>query len=129
MPRLEQGRIVWAELPSSDESARKRRPAVVVTSTMEIKPGESFVIVVATTKFDEPLPEDHVRLPWHRNGTVRTKLTKPTVAVCSWLAEIRESDVLQMGGVVPSRELLEIVQKVAKLLPPGSEGAPTQSGG
>ncbi len=110
MPTLEQGRIVWAELPSSDGTSKKRRPAVVVTPTDEIVAGEPFQIVTATTKFTEPLPDDQVHLPWQREGKVRTQLRQPTVAVCSWACEILESDVLQYGGIVPPNVLLEIIR-------------------
>ena len=110
MPTLEQGRIIWAELPSSDGTSKKRRPAVVITPTGEIVVGVPFQIVAATTKFTEPLPDDQVHLPWQRDGKVRTQLRQPTVVVCSWACEILESDVLQYGGIVPPNVLLEIIR-------------------
>jgi mRNA-degrading endonuclease toxin of MazEF toxin-antitoxin module len=106
---LEQGRIIWTELPGSDGASKKRRPAVVVTTT-EIVAGERFQIVTATTKFTEPLPEDQVHLPGQRDGKVRTQLRQPTVVVCSWACEILETDVLKYGGIVPPNVLLEIMQ-------------------
>lgn len=82
MPRLEQGRIVWVELPSSDGTQKKRRPAVIITSTEEIVAGKPFVVVAVTTKFADPMPADHVALPWQRERKVRTQLRKPAAAVC-----------------------------------------------
>src|SRR5438132_740820 len=99
MPTLEQGRIVWAELTSSDGAQKKCRPAVVITATSEIDPKEPFIVVAATTKFTEPLADDQVLLPWHPNGNVRTRLQRPTVAVCSWLAEILATDIVHYGGI------------------------------
>lgn len=110
MPTLEYGRIIWAELPSSDGKTKKRRPAVVVTPTTEIVAGEPIDVVTATTKFSTPLPDDQVHLPWQREGKVRTQLRQPTVAVCSWACEILESDVLQYGGVVPPNVMLAIIK-------------------
>lgn len=110
MPTLEQGRIVWAELPSSDGTQLKRRPSVVVTPTNEIVAGKPFMVVAATTKFTEPLPSDHVRLPWHSAGKVRTQLRQPTVVVCTWLFAIQETDIHKYGGVVPPKTMLEIDQ-------------------
>lgn len=49
MPSLEQGRIVWAELPSSDGTTKKRRPAVIVTRTSDIVASEPFEVVSAST--------------------------------------------------------------------------------
>jgi hypothetical protein len=114
VPTLEQGRIVWAELPSSDGTTKKRRPAVIVTRTNDIVVSEPFEVVSASTKFIEPLPDDHVRLPWHRDGKVRTQLRQPTVAVCSWACQIMETDILQYGGIVPPnvvREIIEIINR------------------
>jgi mRNA-degrading endonuclease toxin of MazEF toxin-antitoxin module len=113
---LEQGRIIWAELPSSDGTTKKRRPAVVVTPTAEIVPGKPFAVVTATTKFTEPLPADQIHLPWQPEGKVRTQLRQPTVAVCSWVGKILETDVLQYGGVVPPKVMVEII-KIVKQQP------------
>jgi mRNA-degrading endonuclease toxin of MazEF toxin-antitoxin module len=110
VPSLELGRIIWAELPSSDRSSKKRRPAVVITPTAEIVAGEPFQVVSATTKFTEPLPADQIHLPWHRDGKVRTQLRQPTVVVCGWACEIVETDVLRYGGIVPPNVMFEIIQ-------------------
>ncbi len=109
MPTPEQGRIVWAELTSPDGAKTKRRPAVIATPTTDIQAGQPFVVVAATTKFTEPLPDDHVLLPWHPQGQVRTRLRQPTVAVCSWICEIHADDILHYGGVVPPQTLVEIL--------------------
>jgi mRNA-degrading endonuclease toxin of MazEF toxin-antitoxin module len=112
VPTLEQGRIVWVELSSPDRAKTKRRPAVIVTSTNEIEAGQPFIVVAATTKFTEPLPDDHVLLPWHPQGKVRTRLRQATVAVCSWFSEIKESDILHYGGVIPPKTMEEILRIV-----------------
>ncbi len=110
MPTIEQGSVIWAELPSSDGATKKRRPAVVVTPTAEIVAGQPFVVVTATTKFTQPLPTDQIQLPWHREGKVRTQLRQPTVAVCSWVAEILETDIQKYGGIVPPKVMIEILK-------------------
>lgn len=112
MPTLEQGRIVWAALPSSDGTATKRRPAVIVTPTDQIEPGQPVLVVAATTKFPEPLPPDHVLLPWQREGKVRTQLREPTAAVCTWLLEILETEIHKYAGVVPPKQMIEIMKIV-----------------
>ena len=114
MPTLELGRIIWAELPSSNGTSKKRRPAVIVTPTAEIVPGRPFVVVTATTKFTSPLPADQVPLPWQSEDKVRTQLRQPTVAVCSWACEIMETDVLRYGGVVPPKVMVQIVEIVKR---------------
>ena len=115
MPTPEQGRIVWAELSSSDGTKKKCRPAVIITSTSDLQLGQPLVVVAATTKFSEPLSDDQVRLPWHPNGQARTRLHQPTVAVCTWLCEIQEKDIVRYGGVVPPKTMEEILAVLNKL--------------
>jgi hypothetical protein len=38
------------------------------------------------------------------------------VAVCNWIVEISADDVIASGGIVPPKELKEILLKVASLL-------------
>ena len=109
--KLEQGRIVWAELPSSDGRSRKRRPAVILTRTDEIRPNVPFVAVAITTTFPDSPPGDHVLLPWHPTGAVRTRLNRPCAAACSWLVRITESDVVRVGGIVPPELMRTIVER------------------
>jgi mRNA-degrading endonuclease toxin of MazEF toxin-antitoxin module len=111
VPKLEQGRILWATMPNSSGTDPKRRTALVLTPTDEIRSGEPFVVVAITCTFPDPLPEDHVLLPWHSTGNVVTGLKRKAVAVCTWLAKIRESDVDSYAGLVPPKTLLEIVRR------------------
>ena len=115
MASLQQGSIVWAQIRDPNGQNPKQRPAVVVTATEDIKPGEPVVVVAATTKFDTPLPADCVALPWHPTGKVRTGLRKVTVACCSWLCAIQIEDIDEVGGIVPAKVMLEIIKKVNEL--------------
>jgi hypothetical protein len=115
VPTLEPGRIVWAELSSSDGTKKKCRPGVIITSTNDIKSGQPLFVVAATTKFTEPLAEDQVRLPWHPQGQVRTRLCEPTVAVCTWLCEIQQADIVRYGGVVPPKTMGQILDVLDRL--------------
>lgn len=112
---LQQGHIVWAVIFDPQGKNPKRRPAVIITCTDEIQPGEPLVVATITSRLVKPLPKDHVELPWHRNGHPKTSLRKWCAAVCSWLVAIRESDIEKVGGIVPARKMLEIVDKLPKL--------------
>ncbi len=112
MPKPERGRIIWAELNDPQGKNRKRRPAVILTATDEIKPGEPIVVVGVSTQFDQSSPEVQVRLPWGRPMHRATRLNQECAAVCTWLEEIYEPDILEYAGIVPGDCLLEILKKV-----------------
>ena len=89
---------------------KKRRPAIVITPTQDIAAGEVFSVVALTTKIPDPLPSNHVKIPWQRDGMTGTGLKKPTVAVCTWILPIRDYDIHQFGGVAPTRVMIEIAK-------------------
>ncbi|HZU35074.1 MAG TPA: type II toxin-antitoxin system PemK/MazF family toxin [Gemmataceae bacterium] len=122
---LQQGRILWANVPRPDGSPGKPRTVVIVTATEEISETEPFVVVAITSTFQEPLREAEVRLPFHPHGGGRIGLKRPTVAVCDWLVELRKAQVLQEVGSLPTTVMVEIMEKTRSFLhliqkaPPG----------
>jgi hypothetical protein len=90
---------------------------VIVTATQEIAEDESFVGVAITGTIQRPLPKVCVRLPWHRRGHPRTGLSKPCVARCDWLVEIRAENVSAFLGIVPPKQLRLILETVGRLAP------------
>src|SRR5262245_33940771 len=94
------GRIVWATIADAN-GIRKLRPALIVTPTDKLTSTGSIDVVAITSRLDMPLPEDHVMLPWHPKGHPLTGLNRRCAAVCTWLAEIKESDIQDVAGIVP----------------------------
>jgi hypothetical protein len=115
VPPLEQGRIVWAEVLDPGGRNRKRRPLVILTPSGQVPPGEPQIAVAVTTRLERPLPTGYVRLPWHPQKRVKTRLSEPCAAVCTWLVEVREEDILERAGIVPEQQLAEIVRLVNEL--------------
>lgn len=74
----------------------KDRPCVVVTPPVEAGEGETIDVVAITTLLPDPLPPDHVPLPWHAQDHPRTGLNKRNAAVCSWFAEVSSSRVARV---------------------------------
>lgn len=114
---LAQGRIVWAELLDPQGRNPKRRPAVVLTPTAEIRDGGEVVVVALSSRVDQSPPDVSVEIPWHRDGHPRTKLNRRNVAVCTWLVarpvtSIGEGDV---GGTVPFAQMARILEIVRAL--------------
>jgi mRNA-degrading endonuclease toxin of MazEF toxin-antitoxin module len=106
------GQIVWAELADAN-GIRKLRPAVVVTPTHRISPTGPLEVVAVTSRIPQPLPGDHVLLPWHPRGHPRTRLNRKCAAVCSWVARIVAGDIQSMAGLVPGPIMLDILSRLA----------------
>ena len=62
---LQLGSVDWAELEDAN-GYRKVRPAVVVSPSADIDTGKPVRVVARTTRLLDPLPEDHILLPWDR---------------------------------------------------------------
>lgn len=112
LPQL--GSVVWAELTDA-KGFRKVRPAVVVSATADLAAGQPARLVAITTRLPHPLPEDHVLLPWDRQGKARTGLRRKCAAVVSWLAEVPVHDIRQVVGILPSAVLEELLAKVTAI--------------
>ena len=121
------GRIVWTEIADAN-GIRKLRPAVIVTPSNRITPTAPLDVVAVTSRLSEPLPNDHILLPWHAQGHPRTGLNRRCAAVCTWVARIRHEDIRDVAGVVPGAVMLEILSKVATL-PSSPTGPQTRTGG
>jgi mRNA-degrading endonuclease toxin of MazEF toxin-antitoxin module len=113
--RLTTGRIVWAQLADAN-GIRKLRPAVIVTPTDQLTATGPFDVVAITSRLDDPLPEDHVLLPWHAQRHARTGLNRRSAAVCTWLAQVAEADIEDVAGIVPAPIMSTILEKIAAAL-------------
>jgi len=124
---LQFGRLVWAEIADAN-GIPKLRPAVIVTPSDRIMPAAPLDVIAVTSRVPEPLPHDHVLLPWHAQGHPRTGLNRRCAAVCTWVVRIRHVDIREVAGVVPGAVMLEILSKVTALLAPPSD-PPTEVSG
>ena len=117
-----QGRIVWIEVADARGNV-KRRPVVIITSDDDIEGAEELVGVVCshTSVYVEPRPADYIEVPHDPKGVCRSKLRKPTVAICRWSVSLTKSalaalDKEDCGGIVPARMLEQIVDAAVKHL-------------
>jgi PemK-like, MazF-like toxin of type II toxin-antitoxin system len=105
------GSVVWAEL-KDDHGFRKVRPAIVVTATADIVAGRSLRVVAITTRLSNPLPDDHILLPWDRQGKARSGLRRKCAAVTTWQAEIAAQDVQEVVGILPPAVMDVVLAKI-----------------
>jgi len=128
-PSPQLGSVVWAELADSNGIC-KIRPAVVVSPTADIAAGRALRVAAITTRLANPLPKDHVLLPWDRQGKARSGLRRKCAAVVTWLAELPVSAVQQVVGILPPVVMAELLAKIHTLPAPSTaEGAPSPPGG
>lgn len=122
VPSLCQGRIVWIAVADARGNV-KRRPVVLITSDDDIEDADELVGVVCshTSVHVEPRPEDYIEVPHDPAGVCRSKLRKPTVAICRWTVSLTKSDFVAIergdyGGIVPVTALEQIVDTAVKFL-------------
>jgi mRNA-degrading endonuclease toxin of MazEF toxin-antitoxin module len=124
---LQQGRIVWAELLDPQGRNPKRRPAVVLTPTAEIRADGEVVVAALSSQIDQSPADASVELPWQPNGHPRTKLNKRNVVVCTWLVALPVGSIQpgDIGGTVPFAQMARVLETVRSLAessgPPPSE--------
>jgi hypothetical protein len=102
----------------------KCRPAVIVTPDEDIRAdGEVWVVAISTQLAESP-PEDQVELPWDRRGHPRTGLRERCAAVCTWMEKVSVANIQDSAGVVPGRQLLDILTRIK---PPDEPAEPGTS--
>ena len=122
MPPARRGSIVWVELLDPQGRNPKRRPAVIVSDDEEIQAsGEAWVVAVST-QLNEAPREVQVDLPWHANRHACTGLTERCSAVCTWLERVKVSEILTHIGMVPTAQMLAILNLVESRFPPEQDG-------
>ena len=106
------GSVVWVELADRN-GFRKVRPAVVISPTTTISPGQPVRVVAITTRLPVPIPADYVLLPWDRAGKARSGLRRNCAAVTTWLATVPFEDIHEVVGILSPGVLQELLARIA----------------
>ena len=114
MQRLSQGQVVDVNIVDPNGRNPKTRPVVILTATDELADADQFVAAAISTKFDEPLPVDCIRVPWSSDGRAKSGLRKPSVVKCRWLVTLKREDVIAARGHLPSTVMCEIMRMVPR---------------
>lgn len=119
--KLRQGSIIRVENVLDERGLNpKPRRMILITPTEAIETAETLCFVCITSRFDKPIPDDCVPLPF-RNGQPHptTKLALPSVAVCRWLYSMPNAAPLpEPSGFCPSTTLAAILIRTAQLQNP-----------
>jgi mRNA-degrading endonuclease toxin of MazEF toxin-antitoxin module len=107
--------VIISGLPDPRGRNPKDRPAVIVTPTDEMDADGPIFVVAITTTLTEPMPDDHVPLPWQRPKHPRTGLNARNAVVCHWLAMVEPDRVERVIGIVNNAELGRINEILRRL--------------
>jgi hypothetical protein len=97
---------------------------VIVTPDAEIRDDGEVWVVAISTQLDEAPAGAQVELPWDRRGHPRTKLKERCAAVCTWMEKVSVARIQECAGIVPGRQLLDILSRI-KPPDPLPESTPT----
>jgi mRNA-degrading endonuclease toxin of MazEF toxin-antitoxin module len=110
--QLCRGRIVWVELVDPQSRNPKCRPAIIITPDADLRDDGEVWVVAISTQLDEAPVEAQVALPWDRRGHPRTGLKQRCAAVCSWMEKVSVASIQGYAGIVPGRQLLDILTRI-----------------
>ena len=114
MQRLSQGQVIQVAVTDPRGRNLKPRPVVILTETDELADADAFVVAAISTKFTEPLPSDHVPVPWSRDGRAKSGLTERSVVKCRWLRRVQRKEVIGTLGHLPSAVVRDIMRIVTR---------------
>ena len=112
MTTLFPSQIIWVTILDPLGRNPKSRPAVIHTISTD---GMATVVAITSQTGAAP-PDVSVAIPWHRNGHPRTKLKKPSVAVCTWIDRVPFAAIQPTAGRVPMDAMERIAEIVNRLL-------------
>jgi mRNA-degrading endonuclease toxin of MazEF toxin-antitoxin module len=118
------GRIVWVELLDPQGHNPKCRPAVIVTPDADIRDDGEVWVVAISSQLGEAPAEVQVELPWDRRGHPRTGLRERCAAVCTWMEKVSAAAIQGCAGIVPGRQLLDILTRIKPPDLPAEPGEP-----
>ena len=103
-PEFSFGDVVLVPFPFTDQSAVKRRPAVVVSSGAYNARRRDIVIMAITSQVREPLAFGETPMSdWQRAGLVKVSVIKPVFATIEQGLVIRALGTLSAAGATTLR--------------------------
>lgn len=108
------GQIVLAKV-SDGHGNVKVRPIVIVTPADEIDVDRAILGVCISTQIEDPIPPEHIPLPWSNPRHPRTGLNKPNVAKCNWTVAVAPSEIVEERGFVPTKAMAKIEEALRRL--------------
>lgn len=120
MSVLQLGTIVFVRAvmpPNGDKSSAKDRRVLVVEPANDSNP-KARCVVIATLRNTRHDPTREVIIPHRNDGHPRTTLTQPSVAVCDWVIEVSDDEILpeRRRGRCQQDMTNEVIRTISLLL-------------
>jgi len=111
MTTYERGTVILVPFPFTDQTAAKKRPAVIISSDSHNSTVSDFVIMAITSKLERTTgPEECLIRDWQNAGLLKPSAVKPVIAT------IRQSLVLRQLGKLSPGDLTATESVVRRLL-------------
>ena len=114
MGRFQFGQIILAYMQDG-RGRTKERPALIISRDEENDRGEDLQVIAITTQIEDPCPPYHVVLVTTSDANRGAGLSKPCVAKCNWVREVKQDKVIRSLGFLHLDLLTEIVDQFNKL--------------
>ena len=91
-----------------------------LSPTDDISNGKPIAVICGSGSPNLPLRREDIVLPYREPPSPPhpvTKLYKMTVAVCDWPEIITQADIASVGGVLPTRTMVEIMRVLREINP------------
>ena len=118
MTPLGRGRVVRVNVLDPQGRNRKRRPAVVLSTSAEIEGTGEVIVVCVSRQHDQAPPEVQVELPYDQRGTCRSGLRDPSWAVATWVTSVKVGEVEEILGGISAAKTNAILEIIARLHTP-----------
>lgn len=109
------GSVVWVEV-ADPNGYRKIRPAIIVSPTSDIAPGNPVRLIAVTTRLTDPIPKEYVLLPWDPSGKSQSGLRRKCAAVANWQIGVPLEDIQSVIGLLPPSTINELLVAIAECL-------------
>jgi mRNA interferase MazF len=105
--RLEFGAVVLVPFPFTDQTASKKRPAVVISSQAYNDAKPDLVIMAITSQFRPVATLGEVWLSqWQQAGLLKPSVIKPVFATVEQRLVIRQLGTLQADDQIAARQVI-----------------------
>jgi mRNA-degrading endonuclease toxin of MazEF toxin-antitoxin module len=112
--RFQFGQVILAYMQDG-RGRTKERPALIISRDEENDRGEDLQVIAITTQIEDPCPPYHVVLVGKSETNRGAVLSKPCVAKCNWVRDVKQNKVIRSLGFLDLDLLTEIVDQFNKL--------------